>query len=479
MDKNVKKNYIYNTLYQILILIVPLVTSPYVSRCLGPQNIGIYSYTSTVVSYFTLFAAFSFQTYGLRQVAKVQNSVNERSQLFFEIQVKKLLFCLIALIVYFIFFLFQHEYFAVYLVQSLTIISTFFDIGYFFQGLEEYKVTVIRNAIVKILGALFIFLFIKDKNDLVLYVVIQTVIAFFGNLSLWIGLKERVNPIYFHRFSLGKDTRQLLELFIPVISVQMYFSVDKIMLGMLDSTKIENGYYEQALKIIRICQTIITSLGSVLIPSVSRMIATKDKKKITDTIYSSIRLGLLIGTPMCFGIISVSNVFIPWFYGPGYGRAAFIMACLAPILVLSAISNILSNGILIPTNRHNYVSISTISAAGLNILLNLLLIPRYSGVGAAIASVASELLVLILNAFFAKEFFQPKAIGKYLIEYLSVGLIMFAILVGTKKIIAVYNLTFQVILLVGLGIILYFTLLVLLRDEICTGMINKIRKKKV
>lgn len=370
------------------------------------------------------------------------------------------------------------EYFTVYLIQTFSIISAFFDISYFFQGLEEYGITVIRNAIIKLIGAVAVFLFIKNQNDLALYVIIQIIINLGGNLSLWIGLRGRVNRKYFHRFKIGKDARILAELFVPVISVQMYFSVDKVMLGIFDTTKIENGYYEQALKIIRICQTIITSLGSVLIPSVSRMIVKGDKKQVTNTITSSIRLGLCLSISMSLGIIAIADVFTPWFYGSEYVQAGIIMMFLAPLLIFSSISNVLSNGILIPTNCHNYVSISTITAAVLNVALNAILIPQYGGVGAAVASSASELLVLILSIFFTRKYFHMSEIVRDLFRYSFAGTIMLVALLLVKNSMAFLGLTVQMVIMIGLGVIVYFVALIVLEDKMCIDIL-KILKLKI
>ena len=358
MDRRIAKNYAINLAYQILLLAMPLVTTPYVSQCLGVENVGIFSFTSSNVSYFVLFVTFGFHVYGQREIARYQNDIENRSQLLFEIQVKKFLLSVITIIAFVVFALFQTKYRTVYLIQTLTIISTFFDISYFFQGLELYNITVIRNAFFRIIGVVCIFVFIHEPSDLYLYVFLQCLVGFLGSASLWMYLKKYVSKKYMHRFKLSKDFRIILELFIPVISVQLYFHIDKTMLGIICDTPVENGYYEQALKIVRICQTVITSLGAVLISSVSRMIGEKDYKKMDSTIHASIRFGLFLSIPMMLGLIGISDVLVPWFFGNGYEGVTPVMCVLAPIIVLSAISNVATNGILIPLNRHNYVSLA-------------------------------------------------------------------------------------------------------------------------
>ena len=150
MDRSVKINYIYSTFYQILSIILPLATTPYISRVLSVDSIGVYSFTGSIVSYFVLISSFSFQTYGQREVAYKKNDKEDISRLFFEIQIKKLLFTLVSYILFMFFWFSTNTYKEMYLIQSISIVASFFDITYLLQGLEKFKLTVIRNTVVKL-----------------------------------------------------------------------------------------------------------------------------------------------------------------------------------------------------------------------------------------------------------------------------------------------------------------------------------------
>ena len=161
MDQKTKINYIYSTVYQILSIILPLVTTPYISRVLSVDSIGVYSFTASIVSYFVLVASFSFQTYGQREAAYKKNDKEKLSILFFEIQIKKLIFTLLAYGSFVLFFIETSQYKTMYLIQSITIVSAFFDITYLFQGMEQFRLTVVRNTAVKLVGLLLTLIFVK------------------------------------------------------------------------------------------------------------------------------------------------------------------------------------------------------------------------------------------------------------------------------------------------------------------------------
>ena len=148
--KSVKKNYFYNMVYQILLIVVPLVTMPYISRTLGSSRIGIVSYIESISSYFVLFATMGITTYGQREVSYYQDSKIRRSEIFWNAKVLEFITSLIVLILYIIFALFQVNK-VIFMVLSINIIAVFFDVTWFFQGMEEFGVIILRNIIIKIL----------------------------------------------------------------------------------------------------------------------------------------------------------------------------------------------------------------------------------------------------------------------------------------------------------------------------------------
>ena len=169
MSKNVKKNYIYNVLYQILAVLAPLISAPYLSRVLQPDGIGKISFVESVVSHFSLIAVMGINSYGQREISYVQDNIEKRSEVFWNTKV--LGFCTsgVVILFYVIFSLFQKENSILYLILTLNLLAVFFDITWFFQGIEDFAKTVARNMAIKVVQIFFVFIFIKEKNDLMLY----------------------------------------------------------------------------------------------------------------------------------------------------------------------------------------------------------------------------------------------------------------------------------------------------------------------
>jgi len=473
MDQKTKINYIYSTVYQILSIILPLVTTPYISRVLSVDSIGVYSFTASIVSYFVLVASFSFQTYGQREAAYKKNDKEKLSILFFEIQIKKLIFTLLAYGSFVLFFIETSQYKTMYLIQSITIVSAFFDITYLFQGMEQFRLTVVRNTAVKLVGLLLTLIFVKKQTDVYLYAIIQTVTVLLGNLSLWLYLPEFISFKYFKfkKESISHGLVELFQLFVPVLSIQLYYTIDKTMLGITSNGMAENGYYEQAIKIIRLCQNMMGAMGAVLLSSIPRMIVTSGKEAVKSTINHAIRLNLFIAAPITMGLIGIADVMVPWFLGSGYERSATLICIFAPMTLLSAISMIIGNGILLPLRRQNCLTIATLGAMIFNIVFNIILIPQFGACGAAVASVGSEIVTLIIQGFFAKEYIDLNLIIKNAIKYLGVAAIMYAVISLIKILIqgqvGMFTLT---LLLIISGIAVYFSILLFTKDDILSNI---------
>ena len=273
--KSITKNYIYNLSYQILIIFLPLITTPYVSRVLGAENVGIYGYTLSIVTYFVLFGALGISMYAQREIAYVQSDIKERSKIFFEIIIFRFITMFVSIFLYYIFFVNGNNYQNYYFILIMELVSTCFDISWFFQGLEEFKKTVIRNIIVKLISFICILVFVKTKNDLSIYILIYVLSNFIGNMSLWMYLPKYIEKIKINELNIFKHLKPTLWLFIPQIAMQIYTVLDKTMIGTIIEDKSEVGYYEQAQKIVKLCLTLVTSLGIVMVPRIANTFASR------------------------------------------------------------------------------------------------------------------------------------------------------------------------------------------------------------
>ena len=269
---SVKKNLLYNMAYQILILIVPLITVPYVSRALGAENIGIYSYTYSIVYYFMLIAMLGINNYGNRTIAKSRDNKEELSRNFLGIYSIQFTLSIIMIAIY-LFFIsrFEKKYTLIGYIQVIYLISNALDINWFFFGIEKFKLTVTRNAMIKIISLICILLFVKNRDDLVIYTLILSGSTLICQLILPYFLKKEISLVKITKEDIFKHIKPCLILFMPVIAVSLYKVMDKIMIEKL-SNVIEVGYYEQAEKIINIPIGIITALGTVMLPKISNLV---------------------------------------------------------------------------------------------------------------------------------------------------------------------------------------------------------------
>ena len=430
MQKSLKKNYIFNVMYQILLLIVPFITTPYLSRALGANSIGIYSYANSMVSYFVLFACLGTGTYGQRTISYVQDDIEQRSRAFWETFCFRTIMSLITLFFFGIYTLTVKENKIIFIILSLNFINIIFDISWFFQGMEDFKKTVLRSAIVKILNIIFIFTFIKNSDDLILYVLGTMVLTLLGTISLWTYIPKYVKRV--NNIKPFRDYKTILKLFLPTIAVQVYTIVDKSMIGWFSqgSNYFENGYYEQAEKVIKICLTIVTSLGTVMIPRIGKVFKEGNYDKIKEYMYKSYRFILLLAIPIFFGLISISSIFVPVFFGSGYEKVEILLMIFSVLVIIIGLSNANGYQYFVPTGKENILTITVVVGAISNFILNLILIPRYYSIGASIASITAEGLVTLVGFIYIRKekIFSLRRILKESLNYLISGLTMFIIL---------------------------------------------------
>ena len=301
MKKSLTKNYIYNLLYQILKVLLPVITTPYISRVLGAKNIGIYSYTLSISAVFILFGSLGIELYGQREIAYQQDETEKYSKTFWEILIFRFISMTFSLLVFYFAFVYTNNVYSTYYkILMFEIIGNMFDISWFFQGLEEFKKTVSRNFLVKIISVACIFMFVKTKNDLSIYFLIYVFSLLLGNLSLWFYLPKYLTKV--KKLNIIKHLKPTLLLFIPQIAMQIYTILDKTMLGTIIADKSEVGYYDQSQKIIKTLLALVTSLGIVMMPRIASTFAKKDNEKIKKYLSKSFSLTFCISIPMIFGI---------------------------------------------------------------------------------------------------------------------------------------------------------------------------------
>lgn len=383
---------------------------------MGAEKIGIYSYAYSIATYFGLFILLGLNNYGNRTIASVRDDKDKLSKTFCSIYAMQLIMSLFVIIIYILYTLFLSSDRLMAWTQLIYLISVSLDINWFFFGMEQFKLTVSRNTIIKILNLIFIFVLVKNQSDLYIYGLIMVCGPLLSQLILWLFIKKY---IIFRRVSLNDvyvHVKPNLILFIPVIAISLYTIMDRVMLGMMSSMT-EVGYYENSNKLTQIPVMAISSLGTVMLPRISNMISNGRKEESIRYIQKSLILSILLSTSMAFGLCAVSNEFVPIFYGNGFGKCKNVIS----ILVLSSIfiswANVIRTQYLIPNKKDKIYIVSVFLGAIVNVIINLILIPKLMSIGAAIGTICAEFSVCayqtykIKNELNIKLFEYPQTTG--------------------------------------------------------------------
>ena len=472
MSKSIRKNYIYNMLYQVVVLLTPFITTPYLSRVLGAEGIGILSYTQSVVSYFTMFAVMGVTLYAAREISYVQDSPEKRSRLFWEVVIFQLSNTIICSLLYLFFVSLQDSYQAIYYVWIGSIINVAADITWFFTGLEDFGKIVGRNLVMRVLNIIYIFVFVQTSDDLILYAIGIVVLTLLGSISLWSYLPQYLVRISWRSVTPWKNILVIWSLFVPTIAIQIYTVLDKTMLGFFTETAVENGYYEQAMKVARIGLMVVTSLGTVMVPRIGACFAKREMEQVRYYMYRGYQFVWCLGILVCFGLIGVADNFVPWFFGDGFLPVADLLKVSALLVLAVGINNVTGVQYLIPTRRQNIFTFTVVAGAGINLILNLILIPKFYALGAVVASVAAETGIAILQFIIVRrELSYKKAIYSSK-NYFLAGILMLLVLFFEKDILPQSPLgTMEII---GSGTLAYALVLLVLRDKFFLENIGKI-----
>ena len=466
---SVKKNFIYNILYQLLILFLPLITTPYLARVLGPEKTGIYSYAHSKAYYFVLFAMLGLNNYGNREIARNRDSLYDRSRTFWSIYSLQIVTSLITLSLYTIYCAFLRLDDSVSWILLLYVLSACIDINWFFWGLEEFKITVTKNTIVKLSSVFAILLFVKSKDDLAVYTLIMVLSNLISQLLLWPYLKNRIVWYKPSKKEVLAHLKPNIILFIPIIAISLYKVMDKIMLGAL-ATYTEVGYYEYSEKIISIPIACVSALGTVMLPRMSNMVAGNRTAQEFSIICKSIIIGAGLAISMGFGLMGIAKVFVPLFYGVGYDKCVFLFYILMPSCAFLAVANVLRTQYLIPRRRDRDYIISVILGATVNLIINALLIPYLQSVGAAIGTLAAEATVCFYQIIILRK---ELPVGVYIKELLSLLLIGTIMLIVVISIPSLGNSVLTIGIKIIIGILVFGVLFLLKYKELIIEVLSK------
>lgn len=420
------KNYFYNVGYQVFILLVPLVTTPYITRVLGSTGVGINAYTNSIIQYFILFGSIGINLYGNRTIAYERDDKQKMSQSFWEISILRVITIALAYVAFLIFLMFTKQYHQFYFYQSFQVIAAAFDISWLFMGLEDFKRTVLRNFMVKIISVIAIFTLVKTSHDVGIYILVLTLSTLLGNLSLWGYLKRTVNKPDLQHLHLFKHIRPSISLFIPQVAIQIYLVLNKTMLGSISGVQ-SAGFYENSDKMVKMLLAVVTATGTVMLPRMAHTFASKDFKQLHKYLYTSFDFVSFISIPLAFGLSAVAPKFAVWFMGKDFAITGQLITVLSIVIVLIAWSNVIGTQYLLPTNQTRQYTVSVTVGAVVNLLLNVWLIVQFGVMGAVVATVLSEFAVTAIQVYFIRHQVKISQLFTSVWKYLVAGVVMYGV----------------------------------------------------
>lgn len=491
--KSIKKNYFYNLFYQVFLILVPVILTPYVSRVLKTDGVGQYSFSNSIVYYFSLLAALGFNYYAQRAIAKCQDSKEKQTYIFWEIIIIRTVSTIISFSLFIsiaLFVPFLSDYKNLLLILGATIFAVSIDTTFIFQGNEDFKQISLRNFLSKIIVIICVFIFVKKQEDLWVYTLIQALSPVLTAVLILPFLHKYLAKINWRALHPLRHLIPCLKLFVPTVAVSIYTMLDKTMIGFLipgEVTIIENGqeiikkisdlesgYYNQAEKIIKMFVTVVTALGTVMIPRNSFYYLNGKEEEANKNVWKGLEFAYLLAMPLMFGIICVADNFSPWFFGDGYDSVPFLMKVFSPLVLAIGLNNVFGIQCLIPSGRDIKYTISVTCGAVLNLALNIPLILFFRSIGAAIASVCAEFFILFVQMFMLRKVFNPLKVLISGWKYLVASLVMFVpcFLMGRYLPSSIIN----TILIVAVGAIVYGVMLCVFRESFVMKVIRKIKK---
>lgn len=468
--KSVSKNYLYNMAYQIMLIIIPLITTPYISRVLGVDKIGIYNYTYTVAYYFITIAQLGLNLYGRKEVSIVRENREKAAQLFKQLFLIRVASFLIAIIVFIGLIIAADKYKVYYLLLVPYLISSMIDITWFFQAFEEFKIITIRNFIVKIIVTVCIFVFVRHKDDLWIYMLIYSTSELFSQAAMWFNMKKRIEKTGFSTLGIRQHIRGSMIMFLPQIITTLYTLVDKLVLGLF-TTETQVGYYSQSERIVKLTLTIVSSMGVVMMPRIANIASHGDIKEIDRMLSKSRRFICFMAFPMIAGLLGISDNFTDWFFGAGYEPVSYLMCIISPIILFIGLSDLYGMQYLIPNGHIKEYTLSAAGGAAVNVVLNIVLVHKYQAVGVSLATVVAELVVAVLMWKFSKKYI--KLSEKVSLVYAFAAVVIGFIVKILDTVLPCSILT--TIAEMSVGVLIYITILYVVKDKLLMEILYRFK----
>ena len=471
------KDFAYQLAYRIITVITPLITSPYLSRTLGADKLGVFSATYAYANYYILSAILGVEFYGNRSIAVVANNIDERKRIFWNIYTVQFIAAVISIMIYYSTYRirFDESRYVICCLQGLWVIASGLDINWYFFGKQEFKVTVTRNIIIKVLSILCIFVFVHSPEDLPKYVFIMSFSMVISQACMWLFLLRDIGFSKPQIEEVKQSIKPILVLFIPVIAMSIYHIMDKSMVDNL-SDETNGGYYYVVDRIVNIPLGIITGLGTVMLPRISKLVR-EDASKTNIMLHKSSELSMFLIAAIAFGLGSIAKTFVPLFFGKGYEPCIRMLELFVPTIIVKAMSDFIRQQFLIPAKKDRVYVCAVLCGAAVDVIINLLLIKKYGATGAVLGSLVAEVTVLIIEILgcandidFLELFISHRS-------YIYFGLAMMAVVKLLEATVSFQGI-YKLVLLIGSGACFYIVCCIIYwikaKDSIFKPYIKKV-----
>lgn len=455
--KKTLKDIIYNAVYQLFLIVLPLLTTPILSRRIGAEGLGVYGYVFSIAQFLITAISVGMNPFRIRSIAKARNSKEELSTQFWNIYFMQLLIGAVSIAIYlFCVFILDIKYKELYLIQLLFVLGVTLDISWFFQGIEEFAKVVIRNTLIKLSSIILIILFVTTKNDLWIYMLITSGINLLGSLVFWVGIPQRVTSPKIDKVIFKGLWKPGLLILIPQLFMQVYTTLDKTIVGFFVNPT-ELSYYDQSQKIARIILAVLTSITIVMLPKLSGARARGEHESIIKYTKKSFDYTLILSVVL-FNIVFANTItFVPWFFGNHFTPMIGNMMIVGVLILVNPIGGVLSNQFSIAIEKDGAFALPLILGAFVSIIGNIIIVPKYGSLGATFVLIFVEIMVSFLRIFLVRKeisirFLFDKTICKFLLYAVVINLISFYLLPTTLPMNNFLGMTVKSLLILALYI---------------------------
>lgn len=479
MARSIKSNFIFNFLNTITQLLFPLVTFPYASRVMMADGIGQVQFFSSIISYINLFTCLGIPMYAIREIAKVRDDEIQMSCITIEILLLHAILTILGYIIVAIICITISDVqtnIPLFLILSTTIFLTAIGCEWFYQGIEDFKYVAIRGIFFKIISAILLFILVKTKEDILLYGAYTVFGVLGGNLYNFFRLRKYINRknIIINKLHPLRHLAPAINVFIFNVITSIYLQLNTVLLGFLKDVSAV-GYFTAATKLMYMTMMVSKTLGTVIIPRASNLVAEKKWDEFKNVIQKSYDFMIALSIPLAVGLFFTSKSAILLLSGNDFEPAITSSQIVAINIISIGISGVLGLQVLFPIGKINIVIICTFLGAITNIGMNLLLIPLYGHNGTAIAFATTEMVVTISMFFIGRKYIPIRLIKRQHINYIISSIVMGIAL----YIIAIQNYSNIITLssMIILGIFIYTLCLILLQDPIYKSILKSMTLK--